>query len=221
MDATRFDFLTRAVGQRLSRRHLVAAAAALLAGSATPRPTGAVVRHTCRPYGTGCSRNEQCCSGACNTRRTDPRAIRNRCVCAAGEIRCDGACTDIVASTDNCGSCGNVCDPDVANACVSGVCSCGQWTACAKGVDCAFDHCNACADSTALICLVLANGQTREGNFAESHNPDGDPCRSDADCALSTLTCNAGMTMHCVAAWYWGDTLSASYPAGWCHCIDT
>ena len=121
MDHRRFDDLTRAVSGATSRRGLGRIAAALVGGAmlADAGAAGAAPRLTCRLARASCTRGAQCCSGYCETRRTAPRQLRNRCGCppllACGDVCCSGgeACIS--------GSCVSVCDVEPPAAfCVEG-----------------------------------------------------------------------------------------------------
>lgn len=44
--------------------------------------------------------------------------------CPAGTMHCSGECVDAQTDPENCGTCGNVCDPVKSDGCVAGNCSC-------------------------------------------------------------------------------------------------
>ncbi len=44
--------------------------------------------------------------------------------CPAGQLRCNGVCTNIAFDPGNCGACGNVCSGET-NACIGGICQSG------------------------------------------------------------------------------------------------
>ncbi len=63
--------------------------------------------------------------GACTTDAecgTGGTCVGGACQCAAGDVSCNGVCTDPSADPNNCGLCGHVCA--AGSACVSGVCTC-------------------------------------------------------------------------------------------------
>ena len=43
---------------------------------------------------------------------------------------CDGVCVDVFADMENCGECGNACDPERTDRCVGGSCSCRGYAEC-------------------------------------------------------------------------------------------
>jgi hypothetical protein len=131
MDGRRFDDLTRLFGHGTTRRRVVAAALGL-AAIAVDGGVASARRATCRQFGAACTRGAQCCSGRCDTRRQAPRNLRNRCACAVGEARCNGACIDTTSNVDNCGGCGEVCDS--LEICVSGACVCDSGLTACDGV---------------------------------------------------------------------------------------
>jgi Flp pilus assembly pilin Flp len=57
-----------------------------------------------------------------------PMFCNDQCLCEAittcptGQTNCSGACVDLTADDNNCGSCGNVC-PSTAPACIASVCT--------------------------------------------------------------------------------------------------
>jgi len=96
MDGNRFDALTRMLGATATRRTGIAAMAAALLGVAPTVADARPVRRrvVCRSLGVGCTRADQCCSGVCDTRRTAPRSVRNRCGCADGKTACGAVCCE-------------------------------------------------------------------------------------------------------------------------------
>ncbi len=140
MDDRSFDALSRRLALSAHRRTVVAAVVALLSGAATTDLAGAS-RATCRPFGVGCVRGTQCCSGSCVTGRAIPRSKRNRCGCAAGLVDCGSTCVDTAGSMDHCGTCGNACGATRAEACVSGACICGDGPGCDEGFTCLSGEC--------------------------------------------------------------------------------
>jgi len=130
MDAHRLDAIARILALPLSST--IAAA----------KPQ--IRREVCRPFGTGCTRGSQCCSGWCETRRSLPRSVRNRCGCPEGTLACNGVCIDD-DDPENCGSCGNSCDP--MEFCSSGSCVCGWSAVCAPGETCCAGEATSCVDT--------------------------------------------------------------------------
>jgi hypothetical protein len=110
MDRRRFDDVARAFAQRTDRRRLGAVAMALVAAALAPDAGRAVAapRLVCRQARASCTRNAQCCSGYCETRRGAPRPDRNRCGCPR-ELVCGDRCC-AVGQTCAAGSCRKVCE---------------------------------------------------------------------------------------------------------------
>lgn len=175
MDGKRFDDISRLLGARTGRRAAIGGLVAALLGSATRSGADAALpqRATCRPLTASCLRNAQCCSGACDTRRTAPRKQRNRCICPGGQTNCGGSCVDTTSSMTRCGACDTACDTERADACVSGVCTCGGDPAC-TGTD-------LCVDG---ICETPPEPECSAGNWI------GEPCTYATDCC--SLTCTDG-----------------------------
>ena len=173
MDGKRFDNISRLLGARTGRRTAIGGLVAALLGSATLSSADAALsqRGTFRPLTASCLRNAQCWSGVCDTRRTAPRNQRNRCVCPGGQSICGGACTDTGSSMTSCGGCDTACDTESADACVSGVCTCGLDAAC-TGTD---------------LCI---DGICEDPRECTGANSVGQSCTFASDCC--SLTCTAG-----------------------------
>lgn len=92
MDDRRFDDATRGIARAKSRREVLAIAAATIAG-AIGIPIGATwlddtartAAATCRPGGTLCLKNGDCCSQTCNPADATGRRY---CACEAGSTPC-------------------------------------------------------------------------------------------------------------------------------------
>ena len=80
MDGHRFDRLSRILARPATRRGAVAGALALIVAGPTVAPAASRTA-ICRNLGNACTRNSQCCSGACNTTSAS-RRTRNRCAVA-------------------------------------------------------------------------------------------------------------------------------------------
>jgi hypothetical protein len=150
MDRDRFDRLARSLAQERSRRSLLRGltGAAIFAAPRAARAAG-----TCTPPGPRnfCNADSECCStalcrnGACvcpaGTRpcgSTCAPADRD-CGCpVAGQRRCNGACIDAQRDRQNCGSCGNVCQPgktcSLGKCCPKGRVNCNG--VCKPKIDC-------------------------------------------------------------------------------------
>lgn len=92
---------------------------------------------------TDCAGSDVCRDGACvaGCRTTADCGAgfvcaNGGCVCEGGGTVCGGQCVNNRTDTDNCGDCGNVCDPDVADTCRNGKCACGDGLACSGGQTC-------------------------------------------------------------------------------------
>jgi hypothetical protein len=86
----------------------------------------------------GCKAPNMICSGACVATGSDPDHCGNcdtkcigptatclggQCACGPGFDYCAGTgCMDVSTDTNNCGACGNVCDPNQFDACMAGQC---------------------------------------------------------------------------------------------------
>ena len=167
MDGAGFDRLARALGARGTRRGVLATAAGLVAavagGAALADDGGANGRRTCRPVYAGCTKNGQCCSGLCETRRTTPRNHRNRCACPERIAICNGSCC---AEGEEC----------VDGQCVVPL-PCGGMTCTPTGTGGYDSHCmvtTAC--EVAEGCDYEAIGLPIDGS--------NNVCETDADCVL-------------------------------------
>ena len=116
MDGSKFDGLARQLANRKSRRGvLISMGAAMAAGAFELFRGNAEARSICRPEGVVCSKNADCCSGACA-----PRNSAGRRVCAATICLPEGAS----------------CDPQNPSACCSGFCDQDDIV-----LGCTFDYC--------------------------------------------------------------------------------
>lgn len=77
---------------------------------------------------TSCGAGETLCNGQCVSLSCPPDQLFDPgscgCVnrCGSGQGYCGGNCIDIVNDANNCGSCGNVCPPNMP--CIAGTCKC-------------------------------------------------------------------------------------------------
>ena len=212
MERHTFDRLARMLAGATSRRSALKIAVVALVGGATLDAGDALARRkggTCRPQAAGCLTNSQCCSAFCEQRRTAPRNQRNRCNCPDGKVLCDAECVNIASSMKYCGGCDVTCDVDRADACVSGVCSCGDGDACPEGETCIDGSCaGPCDLSTNAFCIVDTDGVV----YTEDHpcifaiaNTSG--CSSNADCLGLGET---DWPSVCVTQWHFSDAQLAS-----------
>ncbi len=212
MDPRRFDEISRGLAHRVSRRALLAATFALpltaTGVAAKPRPR----REVCRPFGVGCTRSSQCCSGHCETRRDLPRSIRNRCGCPERTLACNGVCID-AEDPENCGACGNVCDP--MENCISGICTCGWAGICAAGETCCMGEAAHCTDtasdpwscgSCGFACspsVLCVSGVCQE--------PCGNRCNEQEICKDNQCLCNGVLCPDSLMCWS-GMCVCSPYP---------
>ena len=116
MDGARFDRVVRGVAGTLTRRRVVAS----IFGLAMAGTRGeALAAHPCHRVGRQCTRNGQCCTGYCETRRFLPMGKRYRCACTSGLHACSGACVDLRTDMRHCGACDDIC---VNGECIDGEC---------------------------------------------------------------------------------------------------
>jgi hypothetical protein len=136
MDANRFDDLSRALSRAASRRGVVRAALAALAGAAIPAAARAQGTSVCREAAIGCTLDNQCCSGYCERRTSVPRNKRNRCACPGNLTACGSDCADLQTDERHCGACGVRCGDN--ETCCGGVC---------RDLNSDPKHCGACGKS--------------------------------------------------------------------------
>jgi hypothetical protein len=169
MDSGQFDGIARSLAGLATRRRVVGALMGLVAGAGAVAgaEAGDPRRSYCRPLAANCTRNSQCCSGACDTNRKTHRTRRNRCICVPD---CDGK----VCGSDGCGG------------------TCGPYDGA-----CEFDYetCNAgacehpCYEVNAG-CYELLDGTIRrspDGCATYTVWYDPDPCFSDAECVPGSI----------------------------------
>jgi hypothetical protein len=184
LDAHRFDSLTRALGIALGRRRFLALTTGVVVGASTS-VDGADAATRCRKGRQTCSRNTQCCSGACQTGRDVPMRDRNRCTCEDGLQQCNNACVDTDTDMRHCGACGNACR--AGDHCVEGHCRIHQQ----------------CHTDWTGICYMTREGVEHRavGYLVEENGDDWQPCTRSADCADIHSGCAApGVNCSCVRA---------------------
>ncbi len=162
----------------------------------------------CGGCGVRCPSGTVCALGTCSAAGLQDaggldggRASTCSAGCAASERCCDGACVSrsVAAGIDgrddpsfqNCGSCGNTCDPMLASACTGGggtaQCACGTLSPCAPGTQCLLDEA-----AGAFRCVDLqrdADNCGAPGNRCE----DGEECQMGrCVCAGAGRACGAG-----------------------------
>jgi len=202
MDGTAFDALTRALSTGLTRRRGLGVLVGLAAGAgrAADSATANGRRTTCRPTGSGCTRNSQCCTGTCETRRTVLRSQRNRCICIPD---CDGK----TCGPDGCGgSCGDAFPLQCSDE--------GQIYSVCEDFDVTLGD-----FGDAIWCEGSVDGTTR-GARANWYPWGFDSCASSADCQLGPACSVAGYGCHCEATWTDWETGEAEWDADgatWCQ----
>jgi len=158
VDGQRFDDLTRSV-TGISRRHaLRLVAGGAIGGLATLLDRDGAA--ACRRIRRACTRDNQCCSGRCDSQRgrcqgscrngqklCNGRCIANASPCGAvpnppvlppapapsGLIPCAGVQVDPRTDEANCGACGRACP--AGGRCVDGECFCPAGTSRCPGID--------------------------------------------------------------------------------------
>jgi len=197
-------------------------------GVTDTKPTDTGLADTGPMCGDGmCEAGENCgeCPEDC-TCSANRTCEMNACLCDGepcedfGEECCVTGCEDLEVDKQNCGGCGNVCDP--TEDCQDGVCRCGA-VACAMGEACCADacidldanteHCGACGNACnpGEVCV---DGQCAcEGNGAENDACDpgvvccnGLCCGTDEQCCSGTCAlasdaiCQCGSSGACTAS---------------------
>ena len=135
MDGSRFDNLSRAFSLSSTRRSAIRAAVATAIGGASvvALAESGSAQVVCRSAGQACTRNKQCCSDACDTRRSAPSNQRNKCYCPNGRTDCGNACVDLTSDENHCGACGIACGG--GETCCNGTC---------RDLDADRDNCGTC-----------------------------------------------------------------------------
>jgi hypothetical protein len=173
MDGSRFDALTKSLTEPGTRRRLLAGVVATVLGAVGLRGAGAAA---CRPPGSVCRENANCCSAICKPK---DRTGRRRCACSPPSLDCDGQCLCGCFPGETCATCSfaRVCPPPTTCERSAGlsVCVAEQCTVALSGQ---FVVCGAeCDDPARKPCIC---GRTTEGEAV---------CISDTDCATSTYVC--------------------------------
>jgi hypothetical protein len=222
MDDRRFDDLTRALVRAapLPRRRLLRSLVASLLAGGTTRLRETRSEAACPPGTLSCTKSggAQVCVPACQVdqvlgagclcrcKTTGKPPGSGGCPCPAGQVKCDGQCTDLADDPANCGACGAECLPgpnvqtvgckqgDCAiKACLPGFADCdgdpanGCETPLGTDTDCAAcgDACDAAADEVCQngLCVEVC---TASGETCHSH---GDCCSSWCDVTCTPLPC--------------------------------
>lgn len=182
MDGKSFDTLARGLAAVATRRRTVGALLGVIAGAGLTGADAAEPRRSyCRKVDAICTRNSQCCSGACDTSRVNHRTRRNRCVCVPN-------CDDRECGGDGCGGyCGEN----------NGACY-WEYETCNSGA-CE----NVCSDYTDRFCYERLDGTTvlSPVDCKEYYNwDDPDPCYTDAECQETALPFIKGLGYQIICA---------------------
>lgn len=131
MDSNRFDDLTRALADGISRRQVLKLfVATVVGGLVSTEPSGGSA--SCPPGTVSCgntcvdtSINPLNCGGCGLYCPPESYCSGGRCYCNAGLSVCYGKCVNTNSDPSNCGSCGNNCFVAAA-VCMNGICQCGS-----------------------------------------------------------------------------------------------
>jgi hypothetical protein len=204
MDGTRFDEMTRALGQGRSRRSVLKALGAAAVGVASLSKLGRVEaagpgNSACAKFchdvfGPGSKAAGQCTSQA--AKGTGP------CITCGGTAAryCNGTCVDLDTDADNCGACGITCDD--GNACTTDSCSAGQCVHTPVVVDdgdsCTVDTCDPVTGEVThapVDCSSAATGPCTTGIC----NGSTGACEVQAANEGSACTAEGGLAGTCAA----------------------
>jgi hypothetical protein len=192
-----FDEFSKSLAESCSRRESLRAFGALFAGAVLSRlplsSAWGASSDTCKTFCKCRNKTQQNqCLTACKACSGDTQRLCGSCgsyvCCAAGYTCCSGSCVDRLEDPNNCGACGNVCEPgpnEYAD-CLDGECvyTCVEGAVRCNGT-CTFldsdpNNCGAC------------------GNVCGGTTPycDGGTCSADngcggADLLFDALNCGA------------------------------
>ena len=134
---------------------------------------------------TVCKDNEVCSKGTCVAESQQPALS-----CAdIGLADCNGQCVNRLVDVNNCGVCGNVCDPQ--EKCVSGSCTVPYQPECKVNTDCGDKQ--ICEGGTCkdVSCTTDAHCGANEVCTAHECVPNVSGCASDTDCGDKQI-CEGG-----------------------------
>ena len=109
MTSMTIDRFARRLARQISRRRVVAIAFGAGAAASIGVNGDARAATRCRAVQQTCTRDHQCCSGACATGRDVPLRDRHRCACDHGATVCNGRCVTTRSDARHCGACGVKC----------------------------------------------------------------------------------------------------------------
>jgi len=182
MDGHRFDGITKALAEGVSRRDvlktLAAGVGAAVLGALGLDETAA--SRICRADSLVCSKNADCCAGYCAPK---DRTGRRRCGCPSGTVACHGLCLTPGTTSSKCG-CGVQCGG--CEQCVNGACTpvaddrvCGAGSICCSGQcvsNLSLDHCGACAQTCAGPQVCAASGCCLQAGATCGFTGEGECC---------------------------------------------
>lgn len=221
-----WDEFSKSLAEPLPRRESLRRLGAVLAG-AVLAPLGletawAAGRDACKAFCNGCPKSQRTqCLDACRACNSDPSRLCGTCgayaCCGNGAACCGGSCADLANDVNNCGGCGNVCEPPGPYeevACVSGQCEywCTEGAVRCNGtctlLDWDPDNCGACGhvcggDTPYCnwgVCSECPPGLTLCGGTCVDLATDSSNCGACGNvCGEATPYCSQGVCTDC--AW--------------------
>ena len=153
----------------VSRRRALKIMGGALLGSVLAAVPGTAWANDCRPSGSRCRGDRQCCTRNCVP---NPSGEGRICGCPAGKTACKERCVNLQRNERHCGACFNRCPEDFE--CVGGQCvpQCGPGVVC----DVSFTQ---CGQETGQLCACtdrLEGGTVCGATFC------GPPCTSSDEC---------------------------------------
>src|SRR5712692_5729628 len=107
MNSSRFDEFTKTLARPTSRRQVLKALGATVAGGIFGLRKVDHASASCKPLGHTCSKPSQCCSGYCSPQKIcacqPPTVICGTLCCPAGQVCCNGNCINTTTNFNNCG----------------------------------------------------------------------------------------------------------------------
>ena len=186
MDPQQFDRITRALAIGTDRRRAVRGLLGAALGTAFGLRHVSSRAQACSPVGQACDAQTPCCGEASGKVVCAPIGrCQHVAGCAAGQLRCSGACIDPLTDEANCGACGNACTG-------GGVCLGGRCTPCSRCgavVECGGD--GFCGADGQVQCIPMPTStgscscvNTCGGRFATGPSPcpNGDECPEGIPC---------------------------------------
>lgn len=186
MDGSRFDRLVRKLTTEQTRRRSVfgltgAALAGLLRLATVEEASAACVK----PTRKGCRgpRHRKCCPGA--TCQGGNKHRTGTCICKESTTLCSDKCVNLNTDNENCGACGNPCQPQTT--CTDGVCLGDGPQGCRGGFGYS-DDLPSCPMAQSCYCTIDIENDTI---CAELFTPD-------SFCAVCTNNAGCGEGYACI-----------------------